>query len=326
MDNADTTDLGALASEIRPFSFSPFEFDLDIAADLGAKALGIEIVTLSAEGRTGLPTNIPVALRRGVAPGVEDLSHLFEKYRLHPQRKSGQAVALTFEAFCNLTNRHKTSDSVIFADTNWRKPSLTAVIDYHEQKSAGLAANGKHRVHYAFPLSEEWKKWVDTDGKPMEQREFAEFLEDRIPELSAPTEAETVLFEREFATRVATPAQVVELSRGLRVHVESKIKNQTTLQTGEGQIAWEETHTDGDGKPIKVPGIFILSVAPFYQGDKIRIPVRLRYRPSGAKIVWMYQIYRPDQAITDHVSATLKDAALNTALPTFEGTPEMSAT
>jgi uncharacterized protein YfdQ (DUF2303 family) len=303
---------------------SPFGVDLAEAARLGAQANGIEIVTLPAGGRIGLPESIPVALRRGENPGVEDLSLLFEKYRLYPARKSGQAVAQTFESFCNLVNRHKTPDSAVFADTNWQKPTLTAVIDYHEQKSAGAAANGKHRVHYAFPLSEEWRAWVASNGKPMEQREFAEFLEDRVPELSAPTEAEAALFEREFATKVATPAQVVELSRGLRVHVESKIKNQTTLQTGEGQIAWEEVHNGEDGKPLKVPGIFLLSIAPFYQGDKIRIPVRLRYRPSGSKIVWMYQIYRPDQAITDHVSATLKDAARLTELPTFEGTPEMS--
>jgi uncharacterized protein YfdQ (DUF2303 family) len=305
---------------------SPFGVDLAEAARLGAQANGVEVVQIvPPAGLIGVPASIPVALKRGDKPEVLSVATLFDAYRQHPQRKSGQAVAQTFESFCNLVNRHKTPDSAIFADTNWQKPTLTAVIDYHEQKSAGLPANGKHRVHYAFPLSEEWRAWVASNGKPMEQREFAEFLEDRVPELSAPTEAEAVLFEREFATRVATPAQVVELSRGLRVHVESKIKNQTTLQTGEGQIAWEEVHNGEDGKPLKVPGIFLLSIAPFYQGDKIRIPVRLRYRPSGAKIVWMYQIYRPDQAITDHVSATLKDAARLTELPTFEGTPEMSA-
>lgn len=309
---------------IRPFSFSPFEFDLDVAAKLGAKADGIEIVKVTTEGMTGLPPAVPIVLRRGESPGVEDLSILFDKYRLYPARRKGQAKAQTLAGFLDLTNRHKTADSVIFADTDWTKPSLTAVIDYHKVDPHGAAGFGQHRILYPFPLSEEWKAWVATNGKPMDQRDFAEFLEDRIPELAAPTEAEAILFEREFATKVATPAQVVELSRGLRVHVESKIKAQNTLQTGEGQIAWEEVHNGEDGKPLKVPGIFILSIAPFYQGDKIRVPVRLRYRPAGQKIVWLYQIYRPDQAITEHVSATLKDAARATELPAYEGTPEMA--
>ncbi|TIP21885.1 MAG: DUF2303 family protein, partial [Mesorhizobium sp.] len=73
---------------------------------------------------------------------------------------------------------------VIFADADWRNPSFTAVIDYHEDVSGGLAAFGKHRIQYAFPLSEEWKKWIEMNGEPMKQAEFAYFLEDRVAELS----------------------------------------------------------------------------------------------------------------------------------------------
>lgn len=309
---------------LSPFT-TPFEFDLDVAAELGAKANGIEIGQLpNVSGALGVPGTIPVALRRGASPGVEDLSHLFEKYRQHPARRKGQAVVQTLASFIDLTNRHKLAQSAVFADMNWQKPSFTTVVDYHQVEAAGAAGFGQHRVHYAFPLSEEWKAWVGMDGKPMDQGTFAEFLEDRVAELAAPTEAEVSLYERDFATRVATPAQVVELSRGLQVHVSTSVKATKVLQTGEGQIAWEETHADGEGKPLKVPGIFMLSIAPFFQGDKMRIPVRLRYRPAGQKVVWFYQIYRPDLAVTDHVRQALHDVIAGTELPAFEGTPEMA--
>lgn len=299
--------------------------DLDIMAALGAKADGIELAVLFNGAKVpGLPESIPVALRRGNNPAVESVAPLFEAYRQHPARKSGQAAAQTFESFCALTIRHKTEHSAIFANMDWKKPTLTSVIDYHEL-ATGHPNFGKHRIHYAFPLSEEWQKCIASDGEKMDQGAFAWFLEDRIAELVAPTDTEKLNYERDFATTIATPAQLVELSRGLQVNVESKVKASTTLQSGEGQIAWEETHTDGSGKPLKVPGIFMLNIAPFFMGDKVRIPVRLRYRPSGGKVTWFYQIYRPDQFITQHVRDTLAEARETTALPTYEGTPEMTA-
>jgi uncharacterized protein YfdQ (DUF2303 family) len=305
---------------------SPFEFDVGVVAKLGVEAKSAEVSMVKApQGMLGVPSEIPVALYRGESPSVETLATLFEPYRLHPSRKTGQAEVQTFEAFTNLVNRHKTADSVIFADADWRKPSFTAIVDYHEDKSGGLAGNGKHRVHYAFPLSEEWKKWIEGDGQPMKQEAFAWFLEDRVAELSSPEDHEKVTYEAQFATTIATPAQLVELSRGLQVRVDAKIKATHTLQSGEGQISWEETHNGSDGKPLKVPGLFMLNIAPFFMGEKVRIPVRLRYRPQNGAVTWFYQIYRPDLHITEHVRSTLAEARAKTELPTFEDRPEMSA-
>lgn len=303
----------------------PLAVDLGIMAKLGTKADGIEISFLAKpEGMLGVPDVIPVALKRGDQPGVSSLASLFGEYRRHPQRKSGTANAQTFEAFCALTNRHKTPDSVIFADMDWEKPSLTAIVDYHQNQSGGLADNGKHRIHYAFPLSEEWKKWLEMDGEAMKQQDFAWFLEDRILEVSSP-EAADLIYEEQFGTKIALASQLVELSRGLNVRVDSTVKNAVTLQTGEASIQFEEAHTDAAGQPLKVPGLFILNIAPFFMGDKVRIPVRLRYRIVGGKVMWFYNIYRPDLVITETVRATLFEAKRETELPAFEGSAEMTA-
>lgn len=321
-DKAATAE-AVLATE--HIGITPFEFDLDTATRLGAQANGIEIVTLKKpEGMVGVPDEIPVALKRGEQPGIENLALLFTYYREHPQRKTGQAGAQTFESFCALTNRHKTPDSVIFADMNWEEPSLTTIVDYHQNQSAGLAANGKHRVHYAFPLSEEWKAWMKMNGEGMKQQDFAWFLEDRILEVSSP-EAEDLAYEQQFGTKIALASQLVELSRGLNLRVDSAVKNAHVLQSGETSIQFEETHTDASGQPLKVPGLFMLYISPFFMGDKVRIPVRLRYRVNAGKILWQYDIYRPDLFITQHVRDALAEARRQVDLPTFEGTPEMPA-
>lgn len=318
------TDQAPEAALIEPLS--PFGIDLDVAARLGAQAKGIEIVQITRPSEmAGVPASIPVALTRGDEPDVTSLATLFEHYRLYPERKKGTATVQTFEAFCDLTNRHRTGDSAIFADADWRKPSFTAVIDYHEATNGGCADFGQHRIHYPFPLSEEWQAWVKVNGQAMKQSDFAYFLEDRVAELSSPTEEEKIRFERDFATTIATPAQLVELSRGLQVNVAAKVKAAHTLASGEGQIVWEESHQDASGKPLKVPGIFILSISPFFMGEKMRIPVRLRYRPAGGEVTWFYQIYRPDQYVTEHVRHALFEAREKTGLPAFEGQPEMKA-
>jgi uncharacterized protein YfdQ (DUF2303 family) len=300
-------------------------FDARFIADLGAKAAEIQQVAipLGSLQDEGLPNTIP-ALWDPQKSTLISVALEAEKYRLAPKRRQGTAKALTLEAFIALVDRHKTDDSVVFADTNWRAPSFTGVIDYHRTESGGGAAFGRHRVLYDFPLSEEWKAWVEADGKAMSQVDFATFLEDRIADLSSPTTAEKIALEGDFSTTIATPAELIQLSRKMQVNVESKVVNAQTLQSGAGQIQWEEQHKGADGNPITVPGIFLLNIAPFFMGEKERIPVRLRYRVKGT-ITWFFQIYRPDEHVTNRVRADLDIVAKRTARPVFEGAPEMQA-
>lgn len=314
---AATTELEAASATLG----APLALDIAAAAELGAQAKGVELAAIDTAGLTGLPAKVPVALLRGDSPEVESLRARLEEFRLFPERREGTAHADTLDSFVDLVNRHKVEDSVIFADPDWKKPSFTAVIDYHRKQAGGEARFGRHRIHYAFPLSDEWKAWVEMDGRPMSQSDFAFFLEDRVAELASPTDGERNLYERQFATTVAVPSQIVELSRGLKVQVEQRVRQAVTLATGEGQIAWEEAHDTG---ATKVPGIFMLAIAPFFMSEKTRLPVRLRYRLKDGKLIWSYQIYRPDLAIVEHVRAARNHAADATGLPSFDGRPEMA--
>lgn len=299
-------------------------FDVAAVAELGSKANAVEIVVVKSNRQlVGLPDEVPAIIAKGQKPEVRSVAGLLEEFRLHPERKEGTARVQTLETFIDLTNRHKTGNSVVFANLDWQKPSLTAVIDYHEKANGGVADFCGHRIHYEFPLSEEWKIWVAKHDTFMEQEKFAYFLEDRIPDLSSPTDVEKFNFERDFSSTVATPSQLIELSRKMQVNVESKVKVNHALQSGERQLQWEEQHVGSDGKPITVPGMFILSIPPFFMGEKIRIPVRLRYRVSGGSVNWSYAIYRPDQVITEHLLQSLTEAVKATELPSFAGKPEI---
>lgn len=297
---------------------------------LGAEAAGFEIASITNISEApGLPQEIPIGISRGTKPEAIDLSRFFEPYREHPRRRQGVAEMLTLDSFIDHVEREKSAtDSVVFADTDWRQPSFTAVHDYHDHQIQDypVPGFGRFRTLYKFPLSDAWKIWVKNDGESMSQHDFAAFLEDRIAELSSPTEAEAIELERLFETKVASPSELIRLSRGLQVNVDTKVKAFHTLQTGEAQVMFEEGHVGADGQPLKVPGLFILDVAPFFMGSNVRIPVRLRYRLKGGAVVWFYQLYRPDLHVTDRVRADLDIVRARTGLLALEGKPEMSAT
>lgn len=296
---------------------------IEAVVKLAQSASGIGVAWFEVEGLgAGLPKHVPLLFDHRPGGSVGAIAHLIDAYRQKPRDKRGSAKALTLQSFIDLVNRHKTPDSAVFAATDWKAPGFTAVIDYHEAKSAGAADNLKHRIGYDFPQSEEWQAWVAQNGQPMEQGDFAAFLEDRIADLTAPTTAEKIALERDFATTVATPAELIQLSRGLQVNVSSVVKNMVTLATGEASLQFEEQHVGADGKPLKVPGIFMLGIAPFFMGGKISLPVRLRYRKRGQGLVWFYQMYRPDQHVTERVRDDLGTVRQQTELPVFEGSPE----
>ncbi|MDB5582790.1 MAG: hypothetical protein JWR80_7966 [Bradyrhizobium sp.] len=301
------------------------------AIDELSRKAAAEVVTITLNTPIpGLPDSVPALLDK-VDGKVLSVMDVFERHRTHPLRKTGTAKVTTLESFIELVARHATPESVIFADTDWTKPAMTAVIDYHRQndietKQYGAADNGKHRIHYAFPLSVEWHAWTKQDGEKMGQADFAQWIEDHITELAAPDGREAEEFQSQFGFKVAHPNELQQLSRGLQIRVETNIKSSVVLQSGESVITFEESHRDAQGQQLTIPGLFILSIAPFFMGEKCRIPVRLRYRGNSGKPIWSFHIFRPDTYITEQVRTDLETAARDLGLPAFEGTPEMSAT
>lgn len=267
----------------------------------------------------GLPALAPVGFDRK-SQAFKSIKPLLEEFRSAPDRRKGTAQVETLASFIALVIRHKDEDSALFGKTVWPDPKLTAVLDY--DKEGSQARNRSHRIVYAFPLTEEFKSWVGTNAKPMEQEVFAAFLEEHCAELAAPTEGEVSEYERLFKEKMATPSEVVALSRHLEVFVAARAKQGIRLQTGERVVEFAEEHQNAKGEAIIVPGVFMVSVPAFVDGDAVRIPARLRYRVKGDKVIWFYQLYRWEFFLREQVGHDLKHASNETGLPAFEGAPE----
>lgn len=299
---------------------------VDRLAGLGAKATGATPGFIEMAGIPGLPDRIPIAILHGEQPKVTSLKALTEEWRTHPERRRGTAKVGDVSSLCELINRQKTEHSVVFANSDWKQPSIEAVIDYHSHVATDPADNGVHRIRYDFPFSDEWMVWLKHDGKAMDQAEFAEFIEERAPDMTTLVEAEAGHFARELQlTSIGTPAQIFELARGLEINVASKMKQNVKLQSGEAKLVFEEEHSGRDGAPITVPGAFALSIPLFYNQEPITVPVRLRYRLVSGSIVWIYKLFRVDRMVAEAVDQAKADIAIATGLAVYEGKPEMTA-
>lgn len=291
-------------------------------AELAKSAAGATVLSVPTDGLgDGLPPAIPMLFdHRPNGTGLKALRDEIERFRLAPQRRAGAARATTLQSFIDLIEYHKDESSALFAKTDWPSPALTAIIDYHTVKHAPRHLT--HRVIYDFPVTDEFKEWIERDAKPFSQAEFAAFIEEHAAELASPFDTEKSEYTRLFKVEFATPTQMVTLSRGLQVNVEATVKQNVVLSSGEGQIEFSEAHLDRRGEKLTVPGLFMVSVPAFREGEPVRLPARLRYRVSGGKVTWFYQLYRWKFWLRERVVADLREVEKETELRAFEGTPE----
>jgi uncharacterized protein YfdQ (DUF2303 family) len=310
-----------MANEVKSTEY-PTAAAMKHLADLGVKATDAAVVPIVTQGLgAGLPEAVPAIFNRN-AQTLSSVKTLIEEYRLRPERRSGTANVTTLASFIALVLRHQDEDSAIFAAMDWRAPGFTAVVDYHRAGAEHEPRWLRHRINYAFPLSEQWKTWNGKNAMPMSQGDFAVFIEDNIADLSAPKDTENDELQHLFRTRVADPAEIVQLSRGLAVSVDAKVKRAVTLQSGEGEMIFDEVHRDGAGEKLTVPGVFMLALPVFFRGMHVRLPVRLRYRVKDGSVIWFYQLWRPDTYVTDAITKDRDAVRVETGLPIYEGSPE----
>lgn len=249
-----------------------------------------------------------------------------EEWRGRPDRRSGIAHFTKLESFIDHLNRFKNDQSAIFAHDSMKDPSLSAVIDYHHGGPDGEPRFCRHRSQYDFPLSDEWLAWVGFADKGfVAQAEFAEHLQDRITDIVDPAELldRTREVVESLDIKLANPASLLALSRGLSIHVNQQVEQHQNLSTGEAQIAWKEEHTDKAGQPMRVPGGFVLVLPVFSAGDAYQVVARLLYRVQGGRVFWRVALHRIDRVFRDAFEEACTEAAASTALPLFYGSPEI---
>lgn len=260
-----------------------------------------------------------------------------DKFAAIPRFRAGKIEAHDLDSFAALVLRDHDAGSMIFADVSGPGVRFEAVLDANlpmNGEACFVGMTGKHAqrdgqrhgrevIAYSPALSDEWTAWTSRSGKAMSQGEFAEWIDEHLPDLADPAhlkadnQAESTAAKfgaryggtKEVGYGFADPERMVKLSTGLVIREKSTFKSASNLSSGEMRLEFESTHEGEDGKPLDVPRRFLLSIPVFKREAAYLVPVKLAYRKKGPMIEWSFDLFRPDRFRDDAIEGMRSDLA-----------------
>lgn len=195
-----------------------------------------------------------------------------------PVSVRGELQVYDAASFVDYVQRFKDADTVIFADKVAR--SFTAVLDYH---AVGAPRWGRHRAVLAARETEAWKRWTAQDGEKMNQADFAQFIEDNIPDIAKPAGAE-----------------LVEIARTLEAKKDVQFQSVIRPQNGSVNFHYsEQVQGNARGGDLAIPEEFILGLIPFEGCEKYKVVARLRYSIQAGGRLARFDLLRLEDIVEE---------------------------
>ncbi|MBO3751576.1 DUF2303 family protein [Streptosporangiaceae bacterium NEAU-GS5] len=238
-----------------------------------------------------------------------------------PRRKKGTFAVTDAASFGIYYRKHSDTGSEVWADLD--RSTIIAVLNAHETTlideipgeeggevrrvfdADATARFGDHRLTLTLAKTKAWKAWMAGNEHDFGQIEFAEFLEDHLPDVAEPPGAD-----------------MLELVTKFHATSEASYSSAIVLQNGDRQLTYTDvTNARGGGGTIEIPRTFKLYLRPYEDSEPVTISARFRYRVRGGKLTLGYILDEPDEILRQafgQVSATIA-AELNTDV--MNGTP-----
>lgn len=211
-----------------------------------------------------------------------DVRKDLEKYGDRPRRKTGGYTVTDADSFIAYLAKHGLPETELWA--NDKTGTIRAVINAHlgTIPADGVEADAGWQDHTAtlnLPFTKDWVEWVARDNKLTPQAEFAEFIEDHLPNFVAPSGADMLELAQTFQATTK-----VDFDSGHR------------LKSGETQITYVENTTAAAGKKgsLAIPDTFELALQVHERGPVYKVKARFRYRINGGNLVLAYRLDRID--------------------------------
>ena len=236
-------------------------------------------------------------------PGHEHKMVDLEKYQDQPRRKREHVELHDADSFAAYVVRHRIEDeTTLYADLNGHR-----VVGVINDSAATEPGWGDHRAHLSLKYTEPWLRWSGKDGDLMTQEQFAEHIEQSLPEITDPPAAE-----------------MYELAQTVAATISANFRQAHKLPNGQRALHYEENieARAGEQGDITIPKEFHLRVAPFEGGESYALVARLRYRITReAKLTLSYHLVRPEDVVRAAFDEALGEIESSTLITAFRGTP-----
>lgn len=208
---------------------------------------------------------------------------------LNPRRASGTSSVYDVDSLEVLWKKHAGSWSEAFASVK----SHNVECIFNADAGAGeLAGHRDHRARLVLEKTPAWIAWTGYDGQLLAQDVFAQFIEDRLPEVVEPSGAE-----------------MLEIATSIQALTNVDFKSAVVLNSSTRQFKYEETTVAKAGQTgeLEIPATFTVALQPFEASAAYRIQARFRYRVQNGNLLIGYRLERPEdvirEAFTDVVTA-----------------------
>jgi uncharacterized protein YfdQ (DUF2303 family) len=273
------------------------------AAPLDRTALNTQVIAELA--KASVP-KFSLLNQPGAAPRIvwqDKTIKSLEHYLPEPLRKRAAAALVDADSFATYINAHKQMGTVITGDANERGGAFAALLDYHWPNNAVAASWTEHTATMTLEPTPEWARWLGAAGKDIDQRTFAEFLEDNAVDVIVPEGGKGFPSQQELMSVAST----------LQVKTDVRFASTVRLQNGQVTLGYTEQIEGGHGQDGKlaIPEKFGIAVAPFRGTAKYLVTVRLRYRGTGGKALFRLEIERPHKIVEsafNDVRAVIEEA------------------
>lgn len=225
-----------------------------------------------------------------------------------PQRKQGLTAVDDVASFATYYRKHADDNSETYV--NVARRAITAVLNAH---AAGGPRWGDHRLVLNLRCTKSWNDWTANDRKILDQRAFAEFIEDHLADIREPAAAE-----------------MLEIASTFQAKTKVSFASATRLSSGDTNIVWEETTdaTAGAKGNLKVPTSFKIAVKclelPVAEGEDpvvYGLEARFRFRVERGQLFVQYLLDDPDAVLRDAVLAVVEQVEAELDVAIMRGTP-----
>lgn len=229
------------------------------------------------------------------AEGVREVVDIVDRKRAlderSPVRKEGAYKFADPTDFVEYLDKHAGPQTELWGDDT--ASTIKAVIDAHEADEPG---HEKHTATLTLPYTRDWQDWIARDGKTSGQVEFAEFIEDHLPNFVDPTGAD-----------------MLELAQSFQATKNVDFGSSKRLQSGETELLYTETIAATAGKKgaLAIPDTFTIGIQVHEHGPAYRVEARFRYRINGGQLALGYRLNRIDDvrhaafdAVVEQIEAT----------------------
>lgn len=258
---------------------------------------------------------------------VHAIKPLLDAYLPRPARRAGATTLHDLPSFVAAVLRAAGESTVVYLDAN--RMVATAVFDHDDAGPDGetSARWQGHRACVTIGLSAAWSAWGRVHGTAQSQTDFATFVEDRLADILDPGQLPEDHPLRSLipvlGVTVATPAEVVAASRGLRLRAEINVTESITLASGETELVYSEEHKGQDGGSLKVPAAFLVALPVFDGAPRDVMLVRLRYRriQGQPRVMWTATVYQREEVLATALRDLVSHLATATGCPVYLGEP-----